>query len=131
VLPPLSIWNTTTTAQTYAIEFAQVNGAAALTDRQVWSDIDYSNSTSVPSYTRTSNRSAGPFVTTGVAHATSTNPWTVPNIGANPVTQKFQSGTATTPASFTASTAGLLMSVIKIGVASLTVWINPQIDGVT
>ncbi len=130
VLPPLAIWNTTTTAQTYAIEIAQVNGAAALTDRQIWSDIDYANSTSFPSYTQTSNRSAGPFVTTGVAHATSTNPWTVPNIGASPVTQKLQSGTATTPASFTASETGLLLSIIKIGVATLTMWINPQIDGV-
>jgi hypothetical protein len=54
----------------------------------------------------------------------------VPNIGANPVTQKLQSGSATTPASFTASATGLLMSVIKVGVASLTVWINPAIDGV-
>jgi hypothetical protein len=130
VLPPLSIWTTLTTAQTYAIEIAQVNGAAALTDRQIWSDIEYAASASFPNYTWQSNRSAGPFITTGVAHATSTNPWTVPNIGANPVTQKLQSGTATTPAAFTAAATGLITSQISIGVATLTLWINPAIDGI-
>ncbi len=129
-LPLLFIWNTTTTAQTYAIEFAQVNGAAALTDRQIWSNIDYAASASFPNYSWQSNRSAGPFVTTGVAHATSTNPWTVPNIGASPVTQKLQSGTATTPASFTAAEVGLLQAQIAIGVGTLTMWLNPTIDGV-
>lgn len=131
ILPPLSIWNNTTTAQTYAIEFAQVNGASALTDRQIWSDIDYAASASFPNYTFASNRNAQPFVGTGVAHATSTNPWTVPNIGANPVTQKLQSGTATTPATFTAAAKGLLVAQVRVAVATLTMWMNPAIDGVT
>jgi hypothetical protein len=54
----------------------------------------------------------------------------VPNIGANPVTQKLQSGTATTPAAFTAAATGLITSQISIGVATLTLWINPAIDGI-
>jgi hypothetical protein len=131
ILPPLVIWNTTTTAQTSAIEIAQVNGAAALTDRQIWSDLDYPASASFPNGSWQSNRSGQPFVGTGVAHATSTNPWTVPNIGASPVTQKLQSGTATTPATFTAAAVGPIQSKISIGVATLTLWINPNIDGIT
>jgi hypothetical protein len=124
ILPPLAIWNTTVSAQTADIEIAQVNGATAFTDRQIWSDIDFAASASFPNYTNQSNRNAQPFLGTGAAHATSTNTWTVPNIGASPVKQKLQN-------TFTAAETGLLTSQIKVGIASTTLWVNPAIDGVT
>jgi hypothetical protein len=124
VLPPLSEWNTSTGAQTAAIEIAQVNGAAALTNRQIWSDLDFPASASFPNYTYQTNRNANPFTGTGAAHATSTNPWTVPNIGASPVLQKLENA-------FTAAETGLLKSEISVGIASTTLWLNPALDGLT
>lgn len=120
-IPPILIWDTTLTAQTSAIEFAQDSSATALTDQDIWSDLDSAASASFPNYTWQSNRNAQPITGTPANQPTSTATWTGLT---TPTTQKLNNA-------FTAAEVGLLQSIISIGKATTTLYINPNIDGVT
>lgn len=121
ILPPLAIWGATLTAQTGTIQVAQASGSTALTDQQLWSDIDFSASASFPNYSWGSNRNAAPITGTGANQPTSAVSWTGLT---TPVTQQLQNG-------FSAAAAGLLQSRISVGIASTTLYVDPTIGGVT
>lgn len=122
VTPALFVWDTTLTAQTSAIEFIRDN-ATALTDRDIWSDLDFAASASLPNYTNQTNRNANPFTGTAADQPTSTIAWTGTGGFSNPTKQKLQNG-------FTAAETGLLQARISVGVASTTLYIDPFIGGV-
>lgn len=124
VLPSLVKWGTTTTAETATTQIVQVNGATLLTDQDIWSDLEYPTSGAPPAYAWKSNQNASPIVGTPANQPNATVAWTGSNVGASPVTQQLSN-------TFTASAAGLLQSVIRVGKASLTFWLNPAIDGAT
>lgn len=117
------IWNTTTSAQTAEIELVR-DSATALTDREIWSGIDYPASASFPNYTRASNRHANPFTGTGAAQPTSTGAWTGTGGFSNTTKQKLQHA-------FTAAEVGMLTARVHVGKASETLYLHPDISNVT
>lgn len=123
VTPQIAVWNTTTTAQTSAIEIIRDN-ATALTDRNIWSSLDFPASASFPNYTFQTNRNANPFTGTPANQPTSTATWTGTGGFSNPTKQKLENA-------FTAAEVGLLEAQIYVGVASTTLYIDPYIGGVT
>lgn len=126
VSPPIEVWTTKTTAQTCTVEIAQASGASNLTDQDIWPDLEYAASASFPNYTYASGRNAAPITGTGVNWTTSTATWTGLT---TPVLQKLNpAGNGNT---FTAAAAGLLTARIFVGKASTTVYIDPQLTGIS
>jgi hypothetical protein len=123
VTPMLAIWNTATGAQTSAIEIIR-DSATALTNRDIWSNIDFAASASFPNYTYQTNRNANPFTGTPANQTTSTATWTGAGGFTNTTKQKLENA-------FTAAEVGLLMAQISVGVASTTFYLDPYIGGVT
>jgi hypothetical protein len=122
IVPKLFVWDTVLTSQTASIEIIRDN-ATALTDRDIWSDIDSAASASFPNYTYQTNRNTQPFTGTTANQPTSTATWTGTGGFTNANKQKLQNA-------FTASAAGLLQSRIFVGVGSTTLYIDPYIGGV-
>lgn len=126
ISPPIEQWTTKTTAQTATIEIAQASGAASLTDQDIWCDFEYAASASDPHYTFVSGRNAAPITGIGVNWTTSTAAWTGLT---TPVLQKLNpTGNGNT---FTAAAVGLLMSRVIVAKQSTTVYIDPQLTGVS
>ena len=121
ITPPIFEWTTSTSAQTSLIQFAQASGATKLTDRDIWSSIEFANSASFPSYTYQTNRNAQPFTGTPANQPDSTATWTGLT---TPVTQQLSNG-------FTASATGLLKGQVYISKASTTVYVSPSFEGIT
>ncbi len=120
-VPFLMIWTTLTSAQTAVIEFAQDVSATALTDQDIWSDLGASANATDYNYSYQTNRNAAPITGTPANQPTSTATWTGLT---TPTTQKLNNA-------FTASQIGMIQSMISIGKASTTLYINPQLDGVS
>lgn len=122
VTPQLALWGTTTTAETMAIEFLQDNAAAALTDLQIWADVDTAASTSFPNYNYATDRNATPFTGSGSAQPTSTTAWT--GSLTNPTKQVLN-------ISVTPAEVGLITGRVKVAAASKTIYMNAGIAGLT
>jgi hypothetical protein len=110
------------TAQTASIDLIRDN-ATALTDRDIWSDLDSAASASFPNYTYQTNRNAQPFTGSTANQPTSTATWTGTGGFSNPTKQKLQNA-------FTAAATGLLQSRVYVGKASETLYMDPFIGGV-
>jgi hypothetical protein len=123
ITPPLRIWGTTTSAQTAEIEFVRDN-ATALTDRQIWSDLESAASASFPNYAYASNRNTAPFSSAGVDQPSSSVSWTGTGGFSNLNRQKLQ-------ITFTAAEVGLLQAQVFVGKASETLYLNSSITSVT
>jgi hypothetical protein len=122
ILPLIYVWDTALTAQTASIDLIRDN-ATALTDRDIWSDLDSAASASFPNYTYQTNRNAQPFTGSTANQPTSTATWTGTGGFSNPTKQKLQNA-------FTAAATGLLQSRVYVGKASETLYMDPFIGGV-
>lgn len=118
-LPPMSVWNTSTSAQTATVEFVK-DGATDLTDREIWLEVSYANSTSFPSSTRGSDRNANPFTAAGVDQPNSATSWTGTGGFANEDKQ-------TVDVAFTAAEVGLLTGRVAVAKASTTLYVDPKL----
>ncbi len=124
ITPPIEIWGTLTSAQTAELEFVR-DSASSLTDREIWSDLEYPASASFPNYTRATSRNANPFTGSGSNQTTSSAGWTgTGGFSVGALKQKLQ-------VAFTAAEVGLLQSRVFVGKASETVYVNPAISNVT
>ena len=114
VVPLLEIWNETVGAVTAKIEITR-NGS--LTDRQIWSELSYPTSATVPLYQTDSNRNAAPFTGTGVAHPTSAETWDTPLTHAQVLEHTI-----------TTTEVGLLQARIYVAEPSAALTLNPVIN---
>jgi hypothetical protein len=123
ITPPLPIWDTSTGSQTPTISVAQASGATNLNDMTCWSMQDFAASATTTQYTYQSGRNTQPFVGTPADWpADSGATWTGIS---TPNKQLIGAG------AFTAARAGLVKGRLFFGVASATVYINAQVDGIT
>ena len=118
VVPLLEEYADTTGAKTVDIEVFRDN-ATALTDRQIWSEIEYPGADTYL-YDISTTRNADPFTGAAAAQPASAVTWT--NAAVNPNPQKLDH-------SFTLGFPGLIQGRVMIGVASTTVFLNPVLSG--
>jgi hypothetical protein len=123
VTPPLAIWDTSTSAQTATWDIVR-DSATNLTDRDIWPAIDYAASGTTTQYTAGSGRNANPFTGTGTNWAASSETWTGTGSFTNPNKQ-------TMSIALTAARDGLLQGRVYVGLASATIYLNPQIAGIS
>lgn len=119
VLPPMSVWNSVTSAQTATVQFVK-DGATDLTDREIWLEVSYPASASFPNYTAASDRNANPFTGAAVDQPNSGVSWT----GTGGFTNENKQ---TVDVAFTAAEVGLLRSRVSIGKASTTLYVDPKL----
>ena len=122
VIPPLEIWSETIGAQTAAIEFVR-SSATPLTDREIWSDIEYSATAGIGRYDYNDNRNNAPFTGTPVNQPASGATWTG-SLGGSPSKQKLTH-------TITTAEQGLLQARVSVGKATELLFINPAITGIT
>lgn len=115
VAPLLSIWNTSTSAQTATVETLW-DSATGLKDTEIWLEIAYLSSSTFPLYTVADDRNATPFVSSGTAQATSAVTWTESATNDN---EQYLS------VAFTASDVGIVEGHVYVARASTTLWIDP------
>ncbi len=122
VTPLLQIWGTSTSAETAAVEIIQDSAATALTDLDIWFNVESAASASFPNYTTTSDRNAQPFIGTPANQPTSTTAWT----GSFTTPTKQQLQNAVTPAA-----VGLIAGRLNVGIAATTLWMDAKMAGLT
>lgn len=115
VAPLLSIWNTSTSAQTATVETLW-DSATGLKDTEIWLEIAYLSSASFPLYTVADDRNATPFVSSGTAQATSAVTWTEALTNDN---EQYVS------VAFTAADVGIVEGHVYVARASTTLYIDP------
>jgi hypothetical protein len=117
-LPVLSVWNASTSAQTAMVEVAN-NSATALDDHEIWLELSYPASASLPHYANGNDRYATPCQGgTGADQASSSNGWT--GLGGTNTQQKLT-------VAFTAAEVGLLEGRVRIAKASQTLFLDPYL----
>ncbi len=123
VSPLIQVWDTSTSGQTPTLSVAQATGSTNLNDRTAWFTLSAAASATQTDYTHFSGRNTQPFVGSAVDWAADSGAtWTGIS---SPVKQLLSLGTVT-PAR-----AGLLQGRLYIGAASVTVYVNPVIQGIT
>jgi len=118
ITPWIHRWGNSTSAQTWTIEFNRDN-ATDMDDREIWAEFEYVSSASFPIGTLLSVRNDEPFDGTAADWATGDASWTQSFSNNNP--QKISSG------SITPAEKSLLRSRVFVGIASQTIYIDPQI----
>ena len=118
-LPPLSVWNEVTSAQTATVEIVK-DGATDLTDREIWLDISYPATASFPNYTAANDRNANPFTGSAVDQPNSATSWT----GTGGFTNENKQ---TVDVAFTAAEVGLLRGRVSVAKASTTLYVDPKL----
>ncbi len=116
-LPWQMRWSATTSALTAGLRIIRDN-ATALTNRDVWYEIEYGSNASFPQGTLASGRNAAPFDGTGVAWTADTDSWTGTGGFTNANKQKLE-------ASITPAFKSVLRGRLLVGVASTTLYVDP------
>lgn len=115
---PISVWNNTTgSAKTATVEIIH-DSVTALTDAQVWLEIEYLGSSAAPQYTVDDDRAANIF-STPVDQPSSSVTWTTTGL-TNPNKQKLE-------VTFTPQLKGPLLARVYLAVPSKTIYVDPVI----
>ena len=123
VTPWLFGWSADTSAITPSLEFVH-DSATALTDRDIWSELEYVSSASFPQGTLNSNRNSQPFDGSTSNHGSGADTWTLSPSMTNENKQKLAH-------SFTPAEKSVLRARVFVGMASKTLYLDPQIRGLT
>lgn len=116
-LPPLTRWNTSTSSCDFNVQTI-VDSATDLTDRELWLEVDYASSASLPTGSLGTDRNASPYTGTAVDQDNGTNgSWTTSGI--TNTNEQYVKVTATP------SEVGLLEGRVCIAKASTTFWLDP------
>lgn len=121
ITPWLFNWAADTSAITPSIEIVH-DSATNLTDRDIWSEMEYVSSASFPQGSLDSNRNAQPYDGTTADHAAGSATWTLSPSMSNENKQKLAH-------SFTPAEKSTLRARVAVGVASKTLYLDPQIRG--
>jgi len=119
VCPWLRIWNTVTTAQTATVETIRDN-ATPLTDREIWFDLSYPNSASLPTGTTATDRNANPLTGTAVNQTSSSTSWTGTGGFSNPDKR-------TLDVALTTNVVGPVRGRPVVAKASTTLYVSPKL----
>ena len=113
--PSFVIWNDTAgSIKTVTVEFAQASAAAALTNGDIWLEVEELGTSGFPLSVFQINRKTD-ILASNVAHATSSVTWN------NMTTPTKQYLTMT----FTPQNKGYFIAKIKLAAPSITVYIDP------
>jgi len=110
---PINTWNSATGSHTATI---QIISSQTLTNLNCWVQLEYLGNASYPISSFADNF-VGSSLTTASNIASSTASWAASP--STPVTQQLV-------VSFTALKVGWLRATVKLGLASTTMWVNPQ-----
>jgi hypothetical protein len=112
-------WNETTgSAITATIEFIH-DSVTNMTDQQIWMELEYLGTSGFPLSVFIDDAAAD-YITTAADQTDSSETWTTTGL-TNPNTQKLS-------VTFTPQEKGFLRAVVKVAMASKTVYVDPKLD---
>lgn len=123
VTPYIEKWTTSTSLQTSEVQITYDN-ATPLTDQDIWSEIEFAGSASFPNYTYQTNRNAQPITGSTANQTSSSATWTGTSGFTNPQKQQLQNA-------LTAAEVGLLRAKVYVGKATTTLYVSPDIEGIS
>lgn len=118
VSPEMAIWNETTGAsKTVTVEILH-DSSTALTDAEIWLEVDYLGTSGVPLGVRASDQRAT-IMTTPADQASSSATWTTTGMS-NPNKQKLE-------VTFTPQEKGFFVGRVALAATSKTVYVDPEL----
>lgn len=114
-IPIAPMWHDGTSAVTATVEICQANGATALTESEVWLEVEYLSDAGSPLGAKGTDHNSTVLALSGTAQTTSTVTWSSPD---NQVKQKLA-------VTFTPAQKGPVYAKVMLAKASTTINVDP------